>query len=354
MRKILFLLLSFLSQLSYAQTHNGHEYVDLGLPQGNLWATCNIGASYPGEYGNYYAWGETNIKASYDWSNYFDCIDSYGKEFKTYFSDGEYFLSPNSHHDVAREKWGGSWIVPGIEDFFELIEECQWKWTTSNGHKGYKVTGPNGNSIFFPAAGGCMSTDHKASEVMGLYWANEINPDKNGYAMLMGFNENDKGLSSDQRYFGLCVRPVLYKDLLNQNTSSTSSGTTPCQVCFGSGRIQMGPAGPWVACTGCGGSGQWMTNVPVVPTVPQGSYGGGNNGSTYNGSSSSGNQGNSSIQNRPQTAKECGVCHGTGKCQTCNGTGRANNLMDLGTHQCVNCKSNVGKCQWCRGTGKQI
>lgn len=160
---------------------------------------------------------------------------------------------------------------------------------------------------------------------------------------LQSLNDFNQALNEGKTYV---------KKTSKSRTSTVSSSTMPCQVCFGTKMIQMGPGGPWITCTGCGGSGQWMTDVPVVPTVPQGGYNGGNSGNM--GGSSSGSQHGTSTQSRPQTAKECGVCHGTGKCQTCNGTGRANNLMDLGTHQCVNCKSNVGKCQWCRGTGKQI
>ncbi|MCD8303544.1 MAG: hypothetical protein LUC86_01770, partial [Prevotellaceae bacterium] len=118
---------------------NGHEYVDLGLSV--KWATCNVGGSYPSVYGDYYAWGETSTKSSYDEDN---C--------KTYnVSMGS--IAGNSSYDAARANWGGTWRLPTADEIDELIDKCDWEWTTRGGHAGYKVTGPNGNSIFLPAAG---------------------------------------------------------------------------------------------------------------------------------------------------------------------------------------------------------
>lgn len=121
--------------------HYGHEWVDLGLPSGVKWATSNVGASFPEEYGNYYAWGETCMKSEYTSKN----ISTYGK------SIGD--ISGNAQYDVARKYWGGSWRMPTKSELQELEKKCSWKWTTQNEIKGCKVTGPNGNSIFLPAAG---------------------------------------------------------------------------------------------------------------------------------------------------------------------------------------------------------
>ena len=131
--------------------HNGHEYVDLGLSSGLKWATCNIGANSPEEYGNYYTWGETETKETYDYCNHptydltFSDLKSQG------YVDSEGNLIPL--HDAATANWGGNWRMPTYEEMEELEIECTWKWMTQNNVDGMKVTGPNGNSIFLPAMG---------------------------------------------------------------------------------------------------------------------------------------------------------------------------------------------------------
>lgn len=131
---------------------NGHEYVDLGLPSGLLWATCNVGANNPYEYGNYYAWGETSPKATYDSNYYFG--NTVSKDVK---SDRYSVLKASD--DAASVNWGSIWRIPTKAEFEELKYRCKWekseielipdkKWGW-----GYKVIGPNGNSIFLPKAG---------------------------------------------------------------------------------------------------------------------------------------------------------------------------------------------------------
>ena len=118
---------------------NGHEYVDLGLPSGLKWATCNVGASSPSDYGNRYAWGEITTKQEYTIDN----CKTYGK------SMGD--ISGSYSYDAARANWGGSWRMPTEAEFEELLNNCTWEWT-SQGHYGYKFTSKkNGKSIFFPA-----------------------------------------------------------------------------------------------------------------------------------------------------------------------------------------------------------
>ena len=119
----------------------GHGYVDLGLPSGVKWATCNVGASSPEDYGDYYAWGETSPKAEYTWEN----SVTYGEQ----MSD----ISGNAQYDAATANWGGSWRMPTKEQMEELFEHCEWEWTQVNGVNGAKVIGPNGSCIFLPAAG---------------------------------------------------------------------------------------------------------------------------------------------------------------------------------------------------------
>ena len=130
-----------------------HEYVDLGLSV--KWATCNMGASSPEEYGDYYAWGETETKSTYDWNTYKWCKGSENTLTK-YCTDSDYGTVDNKtvldpEDDVAHVKWGGNWRMPTDAEIEELRENCIWKWTTQNGKNGYKVTSKkNGNSIFLP------------------------------------------------------------------------------------------------------------------------------------------------------------------------------------------------------------
>ena len=149
-----------------ANVHEGHEWVDLGLPSGLKWATCNVGASTPGDYGNYYAWGETRPKSEYTRSN---CAST-GKS----WSD----IGGDSSRDAARANWGGSWRMPTMAELQELRDNCTWTWTTQNGHQGYRVTGKNGQSIFLPAAGFRFGDELYLDGEYGLYWSSA--PDESG------------------------------------------------------------------------------------------------------------------------------------------------------------------------------
>ena len=116
--------------------YRNHEYVDLGLPSGTMWATCNVGASSPEDCGDLFAWGEVHPKEIYHDSTY------------------TYSANPNtlpSNRDAATANWGSRWRMPTDEDFVELLSNCAWRWTTINEVNGYIVTGFNGNSIFLPA-----------------------------------------------------------------------------------------------------------------------------------------------------------------------------------------------------------
>ena len=143
---------------TYAATGaiNGHEYVDLGLSV--KWATCNVGASSPEDYGDYYAWGETETKASYDEDN----CETWEKKI------GDI---GGTSRDVARVKWGGPWRLPTLDEIRELEDNCDYEWTTLNGVKGVKYTSrKNGNSIFLPAAGWRRGTSLDGAGEYGDYW----------------------------------------------------------------------------------------------------------------------------------------------------------------------------------------
>ena len=186
-------------------TVNGYNWVDLGLSV--KWATKNVGASTPSDYGYYFAWGETETKSRYDWDNCFDCLDSTGHSWGTYKIDGKTSISPTSGHDTARENWGGTWRMPTIAEFGELCYKCEWTWTSQGGHKGYKVTGPNGNSIFLPA-GWPNGTGRYGEGEFGYFWSSTLSSSFSNNALCLYFNSGDHYTNYTNRRNGLSVRPV--------------------------------------------------------------------------------------------------------------------------------------------------
>ena len=188
-------------------TLNGYDWVDIGLSV--KWATQNVGASSPSDYGDYFAWGETETKSSYDWDNCFDCLDSTGDSWGTYKIGGKTSITPTSGHDTARENWGGSWRMPTDAEFEELCTKCKWTWTSQGGHNGYKVTGPNGKSIFLPAAGSRYGTDTYGEGVVGYYWSSTLSSSFSYYSRKLGFDGGGYDTDYDgNRRLGLSVRPV--------------------------------------------------------------------------------------------------------------------------------------------------
>ena len=187
-------------------TIEGHGYVDLGLSV--KWATKNVGASSPSDYGDYFAWGETETKSSYDWDNCFDCLDSTGDSWGTYKIGGKTSISPTSGHDAARENWGGTWRMPTDAEHEELCNKCTWTWTSQGGHNGYKVTGPNGNSIFLPAAGWRSGTGRDYVGQLGYYWSGMLSSLYSNYACFLDFNSGRHDTDYGYRSYGRSVRPV--------------------------------------------------------------------------------------------------------------------------------------------------
>ncbi len=155
------------------------EYVDLGLPSGTLWATKNIGANKPEDYGDYFSWGETEPKTVYDWSTYKWCNGTRTTLTK-YCTDSSYGTVDNKteldiEDDVAYIKWGPSWRIPSNEQMKELTDNCTWQWTTRNSVNGYLVTGPNGNKLFLPAAGAYFGNSLYDDGINGYYWLPTLN-----------------------------------------------------------------------------------------------------------------------------------------------------------------------------------
>lgn len=181
------------------------EAIDLGLSV--KWASFNVGASKPEEYGGDYAWGETEEKSKYDWSTYKWCNGSENTMTK-YCTTSSYGTVDNKTvldpaDDVAHVKWGGTWRMPTLEEQEELLNNCTWRWTTQNGVNGYEVTGSNGNSIFLPAAGN-ISGSH------GYYWSSTLWSNYNDcdYACGLRFHSGFRDWVASERCYSRSVRPV--------------------------------------------------------------------------------------------------------------------------------------------------
>lgn len=194
------------------------QMVDLGLSV--KWASWNVGANNPWEYGDYYAWGETETKSSYTWTNYKfrTSGDSYDNvKFSKYNTssscgtvDNKTTLDPED--DVAHVKWGGSWRMPTKYEQDELRTNCTWTWTTLNGVNGYLVTsnkaGYNDRSIFLPAAGISDGTDLYSVGSQGYYWSSSLDTGYPYVAYSLYFYSDYVDWNGSNRYYGQSVRPV--------------------------------------------------------------------------------------------------------------------------------------------------
>ena len=176
-------------------TIDGHEYVDLGLSV--KWATCNVGASSPSRYGDYFAWGEVRTKSEYTDEN----STTYEKSMRD--------ISGNSTYDAARYNWGGKWRLPTKDECQELVDNCTWTWGKYGGHKGYKVTSKrNGASIFLPAAGWRDGSSLGCAGVDSDYWSSAPYESSTQSAYFLGFYSGSHVVGLGSRYNGRSVRPV--------------------------------------------------------------------------------------------------------------------------------------------------
>ena len=196
-------------------TENGHEYVDLGLSV--KWATCNIGASVPEEYGDYFAWGETTPKNSYDWTTYKYCNGS--DTTLTKYNNNKNHGTIDSINTpglalgdaAAHTNWGGSWRMPRGGELKELEYNCIWEWTTQNGVNGYIVTSrSNGNSIFLPAAGTIYDVLPNRIGSHGFYWSNSLYWGNSKTGAILYFHSDFVNTSNERhtRCSGGSIRPV--------------------------------------------------------------------------------------------------------------------------------------------------
>lgn len=186
---------------------NGHGYVDLGLPSGTKWATCNVGASRPEEFGDYFAWGETTTRKDYTEN----LSATFNKDLSTLVSEG--IIDSNgiltNAHDAACTKWGKSWRSPTKEECEELVRECKWTGIKINGKYGAKITGPNKRSIFIPAAG--FFADESGNLHKGMFvdvMCSEVRSDKTS-SYYMCFSYGKQSVKSGRRSCGQPVRAVI-------------------------------------------------------------------------------------------------------------------------------------------------
>lgn len=244
-------LIGVINDYNSPMNSNGHPYVDLGLPSGTLWATCNVGASSPEESGGYYAWGEIEEKESYSWETYEWCDKTTPKVTNMSLTkycdrggygtmDGKVSLEPED--DVANVKWGGDWHIPTEAEVLELINNCESEWTTVNDVSGMIFRGVNGNSIFIPAAGSKKNGNLSTGE--GEYWTSTLGnhsttiPYFNFYKNKIELYEGE--LYNTQRYRGFTIRPVLseYTPKVHQIKAPTShNGRTLVDLGLPSGAL---------------------------------------------------------------------------------------------------------------------
>lgn len=197
-------------------SYNGHDYVDLGLPSGTMWATCNVGADTPEGFGEYFAWGETLPKEVYAWKNY-----KYGNfvndcyQLNKYCTDSVYGLNGfvddlavlESADDAATANWGAGWRMPTIEEWEELYLNTTYTITTQNSVKGCLFTASNGNRIFLPAAG--YWWDNAFNADLGVYWSCSLNTSYPNRSWGFHFNSDSGHIcGSSDRNRGQSVRPV--------------------------------------------------------------------------------------------------------------------------------------------------
>lgn len=196
--------------------HNGHSFVDLGLTSGTLWATFNVGASSPEDFGNYYAWGECSTKSDYSRNTYEywhaatgSTVDASGTHPAVPAHYDDLGNISGTQYDVAKSEWGTGWCIPTRDQFAELVQECDWTWTQENGVNGYKVASKSDATkyIFLPAAGYYFGTWCSASSSEGYYWTSV--PYNTEESICLYFKSSSRTADNNcVRYYGRSVRPV--------------------------------------------------------------------------------------------------------------------------------------------------
>lgn len=194
-------LMAFSAQAQSCPDDNHPHAIDLGLPSGTRWACCNVGADKPEALGGYYAWGETEEKSQYDWDTYL------------YTDNDSIFIGEDiagTEYDVAHVKWGGSWVMPSVEQIQELADYSTFVYSTMNDVKGARFTGSNGNTVFLPAAGMRRFGDIDYAGTGGNYWTSTLTIGYILYAYRLYYSVAGPYWYYDFfRQYGLSVRPVM-------------------------------------------------------------------------------------------------------------------------------------------------
>ena len=223
------------------------EYVDLGLSV--KWATFNVGASQPEEYGDYFSWGETEPKDTYNWKTYKWC-EGEPETWTKYCTNSEYGTADykeilDLEDDAAHANWGDKWRMPTPDEWKELYQKCNWELITKNGIKGYQVTANNGNSIFLPRAGLNYAYKHGyATDSVGYYYSNTLRASYKGeqFASFMVMHDEYIGGSTAIRYYGLSIRPVYDETMVPEPCMVVKVNDTLSinMMCVEGGTFRMG------------------------------------------------------------------------------------------------------------------
>lgn len=219
---LLFSVLNGSCTQQLSRTKSVPSYVDMGLPSGTLWASCNLGAQSEEKIGDLYAWGENEIQESYSWNTYLyyeddsfatdeDCepmiMTKYNLDSLNHKYDGRRILELED--DVVSRKKGVGWHMPTAEDVQELMDFCEWTWGELNGVQGYWVKGGNNNTLFFPITGFKADKDFLQKSVLGCYWTSSLKNIRNSFfASGLTFDKNTIRIEKRPRYFGQAIRPV--------------------------------------------------------------------------------------------------------------------------------------------------
>lgn len=203
------------ANFTYDGGNNGYAYVDLGLPSGTLWAICNVGTDIPEGYGDYFAWGETQPKTTYDWSTYEWCNGAEDQltkycNYSSYGSNGftDNLITLSADDDAATANWGSEWCTPNKEQWEELLENTSFQWKTQHGVNGYLFISDNGRRIFLPAAGGYNGGGLIGVKNYGNYWSRSLSTDDPIDASVLYFSSDYKDVSFRNRNRGHSVRAV--------------------------------------------------------------------------------------------------------------------------------------------------
>lgn len=243
---------------------NHPHIIDLGLPSGTKWACCNVGAGTPEDYGGHYAWGETSEKSRYDWSTYIHCD---GSEVNCHDLGSDI---AGTYYDIAHVEWGGSWIMPTLDQIKELSENCTPEWITLNGIKGYRFTGINGGNIFLPAAG--HNIGNHFYNFVGKrcdYWTSTQGP-LMGYPSYSGaayelYLEDGVDCTTASRFAGFSVRPVYTSSLIlsMSHVDLTVGESAIVEISLGSGSYTVDSSDSDVATASLSGTTITVTGIAL-------------------------------------------------------------------------------------------